>query len=166
MNAVDLFAGGPGRPGRRVRRHGESNTPEYRAWQTMRQRCHNPAHAAFPRYGGRGIQVCERWLHSLANFIADVGRKPSPRHELDRIDNDRGYAPGNCRWCTRSENDRNRRSTVWVTFDGQRRRFADLVDEFGVPSDTARWRISHGMSVEQAFRTPVRAKRSRRQGTA
>lgn len=137
--------------------------PEYRAWQTMRQRCHNPQNAAYPNYGGRGILVCERWLHSLDAFLQDMGPKPSPRHEIDRIDNDRGYEPGNCRWVTRSENDRNRRSTTWVEFQGQCRRVADLVDQFGVPGDTARWRMRHGMTPEQAFTTPVRAKRSRRQ---
>lgn len=149
-----------------TRKHGLSRTPEYRAWQTMRLRCFVPTNSAYADYGGRGITVCDRWMDSPQAFLADMGPKPSPAHELDRIDNDRGYEPGNCRWVTRSENDRNRRSTLWVTFDGSRRRWADLVDEFGVPSDTAKWRIRHGMSVEQAFRTPVRAKRSRRQGTA
>ncbi len=160
MNAVDLFAAPSGVPGRRVRSHGMARKPEYRAWQTMRQRCHNPEHRAFPNYGGRGIAVCDRWLHSIEAFIEDMGLKPTPLHEIDRIDNDRGYEPGNCRWVTRSENDRNRRSTAWVVMDGARCKFADLCDRFGVPPDTARWRLRKGWSVETAFRTPVRRKRS------
>lgn len=161
----DLFAGPTGVRGRRTKsRGGLSRTSEYRAWQMMRQRCHNPDNQAYPSYGARGITVCDRWLHSFDAFREDMGPKPSPQHEIDRIDNDAGYSPENCRWATRSENDRNRRSTVWVQFDGERRRFADLCEGFGVPEDTARWRLRHGMSPEQAFRTPVRRKRSKRQG--
>jgi hypothetical protein len=159
MNAVDLFASAPGKKGRRTRRHGLSKTSEYRAWQTMRLRCLVPTNPAYPDYGGRGITVCDRWVDSPENFIADMGMKPTPKHEIDRIDNNRGYEPGNCRWVTRSENDRNRRSTTWVTFDGVQRRLIDLVDEFGVPSDTARYRMQRmGWSAEQTFRTPVRPK--------
>lgn len=159
LAAVDLFAGAPGKKGRRTRRHGLSNTSEYRAWQTMRLRCLVPTNAAYPDYGGRGITVCDRWLDSPENFVADMGPKPTPKHEIDRIDNNRGYEPGNCRWVTRSENDRNRRSTAWVTFDGVQRRLIDLVEEFGVPSDTARYRMQRlGWPAEQTFRTPVRPK--------
>jgi hypothetical protein len=124
----------------------------------MRQRCHNPEHAAFANYGGRGIRVCDRWLHSLVAFVQDMGAKPTPLHEIDRIDNDRGYEPGNCRWVTRSENDRNRRSTVWVTFEGQQRRLADLCEQFGVRDDTALFRMRRlGWSAERTFREPVRS---------
>ena len=91
-------------------KHGLSYAPECRAWQTMRLRCTVPTNPRYADYGGRGIKVCERWLSSPQAFIDDMGPKPSPKHELDRIDNDRGYEPGNCRWATRKENDRNRRS--------------------------------------------------------
>lgn len=140
------------------RRHGLSYTPEYRAWQTMRLRCTNPENRAWASYGGRGITVCARWLDDPSAFVADMGPKPTPRHEIDRIDNDRGYSPDNCRWTTRSENDRNRRSTTWVMFRGTRRRLIDLCDEYGVPGDTARWRIRKGWPVEVALETPVRPK--------
>jgi hypothetical protein len=150
-----------------TRKHGLSYAPEYRAWQTMRLRCLVPTNAAYADYGGRGITVCDRWKDSPENFLADMGPKPSPKHELDRIDNDRGYEPSNCRWVTRSENDRNRRSTVWVTFDGERRRWADLCEQFGVAGDTAKWRMKNlGWSAERTFRTPVGRKRSKRQGDA
>lgn len=84
-------------------------SPEYRAWRSMKQRCGQPRQKAFPNYGGRGISVCERWLESFENFLADMGPKPSPQHSIDRIDNDGDYEPSNCRWATGSEQRRNQR---------------------------------------------------------
>ena len=70
--------------------HGLSYTPEYRAWQQMIRRCHNPEHPAYANYGGRGIFVCDEWREDVTTFVADMGERPSPAHELDRIDNDKG----------------------------------------------------------------------------
>jgi len=75
----------------------------------MKTRCENPACAAYARYGGRGITVCARWRDSFEAFLADVGPRPSPRHSIDRKDNDKGYEPGNCRWATPSEQNANQR---------------------------------------------------------
>lgn len=137
------------------KKHGLSYAPEYRAWQQMRLRCTDPKHHAWPSYGGRGITVCQRWLDSVADFIADMGPKPSPKHELDRIDNDRGYEPSNCRWATRKENDRNRRSNRILELGGERKTLAEWCERFGMRGDTVSWRLKIGWTVEQALKTPA-----------
>lgn len=88
---------------------GRRPTPEYQAWQSMRSRCHNPKDPGYPRYGGRGIAVCDLWRDSFEAFLADMGLRPSPDHSIDRIDNDRGYEPTNCRWTTADVQAKNRR---------------------------------------------------------
>jgi hypothetical protein len=90
-------------------KHWWHDDPERMVWKAMRQRCNNPSATGFSDYGGRGIKVCERWDSSYANFLADMGRRPSAKHSLDRINNDGNYEPGNCRWVTWSEQMRNRR---------------------------------------------------------
>lgn len=90
-----------------TRTHGEAiaRTAEYRTWLSMHERCRNKDRAD---YGGRGITVCERWS-SYDNFLTDMGRRPSPSLSLDRIDNDQGYGPDNCRWATKLQQQQNRR---------------------------------------------------------
>ena len=138
----------------------KTSLPEYLCWKAILRRCLNPKCAEFPGYGGRGITVCDRWRLDFWTFYQDVGPKPSRSHELDRINNDGNYEPGNVRWVTRSENDRNRRSNRWVEFHGERRLLIELCEEFGVRPDTARYRLKHGATPEEVFATPVRAKRA------
>lgn len=92
--------------------------PMYGRWQSMKARCYNPKHPKYPRYGGRGIEVCERWLRSFSNYLHDVGRPPEKGYQLDRIDNNGDYSPDNVRWCSQTENIRNASCTIacdlWV----------------------------------------------------
>lgn len=89
-------------------RGGAQKTSEYMTWQALIQRCENPKQENYPRYGGRGIKVCERWRNSFENFLADMGRKPTPEHSIDRKENDGNYEPRNCHWATPEEQRGNR----------------------------------------------------------
>lgn len=91
--------------------HGEApcSTAEYRIWKGMFTRCYNPKTPNFRHYGGRGITICDRWREDYPAFLADMGRRPSAIHSIDRIDNDGDYEPGNCKWSTPSEQNSNQR---------------------------------------------------------
>jgi hypothetical protein len=137
-------------------KHGLSRTPEYRAWQQMRLRCTDPKHAAWPRYGGRGITVCPEWLESVERFVADMGPRPSPKHELDREKNDLGYSPSNCRWVLRVANCRNRRSNTFIEIRGDRRTLAEWLEITGLSKTGYRLRIKRGLSPADAITLPSR----------
>jgi len=127
-----------GRKPRNIR-HGHagntSMTPVYRVWRSMRARCNNPNHKAYSSYGGRGISVCARW-GLFENFLADMG-EPAKGASLDRINNNAGYSPENCRWATRAEQSRNQRTTK-LTIEKARairadaRTLKDIADYYGV----------------------------------
>lgn len=99
------------------RTHGMSKSPEYDAWESMKRRCLVPKASNFHNYGGRGIRVCDEWIESFDAFFDHIGPRPSPKHSLDRIDNDGHYEPGNVRWTTMSVQLFNRRPVKVDVFD-------------------------------------------------
>lgn len=89
-------------------------------WSHIKARCYNSNNPAYKNYGGRGIKVCDRWLNSFENFIADMGNRPTKKHSIDRIDNDKGYSPDNCRWATDIQQNRNTRKNRWIEYGDKR----------------------------------------------
>lgn len=130
-------------------RHGLAGTPEWLAWSHAKRRCSNPSHPSFARYGGRGIRMCDEWMEDFAAFLAHVGPRPSSEHSIDRIDNDGNYEPGNVRWATRREQQRNRRNTVTVLVDGRRRPLVAVAEETGVNAATLRARVKRARVAQE-----------------
>lgn len=133
-------------------------TAEYRAWCKIRERCCNPNDAAFSRYGGRGINICDRWLESYEAFYQDMGDKPSSDHSVDRIDNSKGYSPENCRWATRHEQANNKRNNKMLTAGGRQMTMAQWAREMRLKVGTIQSRLKCGWSEEDAVMRPVRVR--------
>jgi hypothetical protein len=130
--------------------------PDYELWRGMRRRCSDPKTKDYYRYGGRGVRYCERW-RDFWNFVADMGPRPSSQHTLDRIDNEQGYSPDNCRWATKLEQQHNRRCTIPVEVNGVSYPSIRIACEMlGVSYETMARRIRLGMSPQEAFGTPVK----------
>lgn len=129
----------------------------YRVWESMNQRCTNPSQISYPNYGGRGIGVCERWKNSFTNFLKDMG-EPLEGLQIDRVDNDDDYCKENCRWVTRTEQCRNRRSNHMVTLNGETKCIAEWSETTGIKPCTIAMRLRRGWSSSKTLTTPVRTK--------
>jgi len=125
-------------------KHGQSKggkqTAEYKAWHSMKERCYNPTYNGFENWGGRGIVVCPRWLENFQNFLDDMGKRPSPKHSLDRFPNNEtgNYEPSNCRWATKKQQAANTRSNVWYECDGKKMIQIDWLKYLKVHDNTFR----------------------------
>jgi hypothetical protein len=126
--------------------------PLYETWRGMRKRCNNPKAAHFRDYGGRGIRVFPEWDANFEQFLKDVGKPPTAGMQIDRIDNDGNYEPGNVRWATAKEQARNRRSTMFVEIDGARVPLALACEIKGVAYGRAYRQIRAGVPPRDALR--------------
>jgi hypothetical protein len=138
-------------------RHGQTLTPEYTIWQHMLQRCYNTKLPRYSDYGGRGITVCDEWRYSFETFYKDMGPRPSPKHSLERENNNLGYGPGNVIWATQSVQTRNTRRNRPFTINGRTQCLQDWVNEYGLALGAVRTRLRLGWSIEEALTTEVQS---------
>lgn len=140
-------------------RHGakanRSRTPEYSTWVGIITRCENPKVEGYKHYGARGVRICERWRSDFANFLADMGPRPSRGHSIDRINVEGNYEPGNCRWATSSEQARNKRTTRNITVNGETRCITEWAASMGANMSTIHRRLTSGWSDARAVTEPV-----------
>lgn len=137
--------------GKARKTHGLTKTPEYKTWSAMKERCYKEDSCNYFNYGGRGIKVCDRWLESFENFLADMGFRPGPEFSLDREDNDGHYEPGNCRWATIETQSNNRRTNEYYEFEGEQLTLSQIARKLKMSRATLEARIKRGMSPEEAF---------------
>ena len=152
--------------------HGMQDSREYGIWRGAKKRCYNRRARGYANYGGRGIVMCSGWKSSFKAFYEDMGPRPSARHSIDRKDGNGHYSCGhceecvangwvaNCCWATRGEQRRNSKNVRMLTFGGETMCIADWAKRKGMCKSALLGRLSRGMSVEEALRTPVRQWRS------
>lgn len=136
--------------------HDKYNIPERGVWAGMIRRCENEAEPCYPRYGARGIRVCDEWRNDFEAFLAHVGPRPSSGHSIDRIENSKGYEPGNVRWATRKEQSRNRTCVPFYEFNGVRAQLPVFAEIHGIPVEELRKRLWRGWTLERALTQPLR----------
>lgn len=132
-------------------KHGQRHTLLYKAWRSMLGRCYLETNPSYPDYGGRGVTVCDKWRESFETFAADVGRKPFRGAQLDRIDNDGNYEPGNVRWASAKEQANNRRSNRIVEWGGQSMTVQQWGEHLGIDPQKIRNRLRRGWAVPEVF---------------
>ncbi len=145
------------RIGKKNRRARHYNMPTYRSWQSMKKRCLNETHVAYPKYGGAGIKVSKRWIESFDSFLVDMGARPSLAHSIDRFPNKNGnYEPGNCRWATKTEQNRNKNNNRIIKNGTQSKCMSEWEEETGISRIALRGRLARGWTPEEALSTKMR----------
>jgi hypothetical protein len=138
--------------------HGLVHTPEYNSWRGMLERCRNTKHAAYKNYGQRGISVCEQW-HNFEIFLHDMGLKPSPKHTLERNDNNGNYTPENCVWALREKQANNRRGNHLISYDNRTQSLASWAREYNLNYNKVRQRLTAGYTFEEAIQPHPRKRK-------
>jgi hypothetical protein len=144
---------------------GMYRSPEYHAWEHIKQRCSNPAADNYHLYGARGVRVCKTWAKSFAAFFADMGPRPGPGYSIDRIDVNGDYEPANCRWATHSQQARNRRSTTFVELEGEMLSLAEAAERCGINRKTLSTRLCRGWPKDKLF-SPIKTPLSKAEAEA
>jgi hypothetical protein len=132
-------------------RHGMAHSPEYKAWENARSRCQNPRNKKFPIYGGRGITMSAEWSTSFEAFIRDMGKRPTLKHTLERLDSNSGYNSENCVWATRIQQNNNRSFNRHVAYQGRSLTIAQASRATGIPQATILGRLNAGKTDEEAL---------------
>ena len=143
-------------------KHGMKGTKLYSVWQSMKARCDNPKHFDYRHYGARGIAVCKAWRNPESFFEWAFENGYEEGLTLDRIDNDKGYSPDNCRWTTRKEQTRNRRNSRIITFNGETHCLAEWAEVTGLNIGALKGRLRAGWKPELMLTVPVSRNNSRR----
>ena len=127
--------------------------PEFGVWRNMIQRCHNPKVVGFKWYGALGIYVCARWRGpgGFQKFLSDMGRRPTPKHTIERTYNGKPYCPSNCEWATTKVQARNRCNNFVVRFRGRSQCLTDWAEEIGINASTLLYRFRRGWSAKRAL---------------
>lgn len=132
-------------------KHGQSGTRLYLIWNGMRQRCENPRDTTFHNYGGRGISVCNEWLNFNSFFMWAIANGYKDDLSIDRKDNNGNYEPGNCRWITLREQQRNKRTNRLITYDGKTMCLKDWENMLGFSRGLIANRLERGWSIKNAI---------------
>lgn len=135
--------------------HGHSYNPLYFVWYAMMDRCYKKSFVDYRNYGGRGIIVEKEW-HDLSKFILDMSEGYQKGLQLDRVDNDGNYCKSNCRWATRKENNRNKRTNKFVTINGKRATLKEWSEITGIGYPTLSGRVKRGWQGEDIIRKPAK----------
>lgn len=144
---------------------GEMVRPDgYHSWKAIQSRCYSKSDSSYPRYGGAGITMCDRWRgkDGLKNFLADMGPRPSPEHSVGRIDWRGNYCPENCEWQDHIEQGRNKKNTYWLTLGNKTQGVRDWERELGLAVGGLRARLRRGWPLEQALTLPGMSPKKKR----
>lgn len=140
-------------------RYGVKADLEKKSWEAAKNRCVNPNSIGYSRYGNSGISMCDEWLNDFAVFFIDMGKRPTPKHTLDRIDNSKGYSKDNCRWATSKEQANNRTNNVIIDIDGIKKTVAQWCAIHDIKQATVYSRLGRGVNGKDAILNPVIKKR-------
>lgn len=124
---------------------------EWISWRCAKNRCYNKKNPSYKYCGAKGIVMCDAWRYNFRQFFADMGYAPSPQHTIDRIDNTKGYEPGNCRWATPYEQQLNTTKVKWFTIDNETKCFSDWCRAMGINSGTVSSRLRMGWNIKDAL---------------